>query len=96
MSFTLQLKGDDRDGLGRVLCGAIKVSEASSQDWRLQRAVVQYLELSVEVDKNVFQERISERMHDKLSREYLQCGIQLWRYWMILCLLKSCEAEKRC
>ena len=76
--------------------GAIEVPETASQDRRLQRTVEQYLDVSVEVDKNVQLERISERMHDKLSREYLKWGFQLWRYWMILCLLKSCEAEKGC
>ena len=47
----------------------IEVPETAGQDQRLQRTVVQYLDVSVEVDRNVFQERISGRMHDKLSRE---------------------------
>ena len=38
--------------------GVIEVPETASQDWRLQRTVVQYLDVSVEVNKNVFQERI--------------------------------------
>ena len=37
--------------------GFIEVPETASQDRRLQRTVVQYLDISVEVDKNVFQER---------------------------------------
>ena len=55
---------------------------------------MQYLDVSVEVNKNVLQERISEGMRDKLSREYFQCGFLLWKYWMILRLLKSFDAEK--
>ena len=74
--------------------GVIKVPEIASQDRRLQRTVVQYLDVSVEVNKNVLQERISERMRDTLSREYLQCDFQLCRYWMILRVLKSFDAEK--
>ena len=76
--------------------GVMEVPQTAGQDRRLQRTVQQCLDVSVEVDKNVLPERVSERMHDKLRREYLQCGFHLWRYWMILCFLKSCEAEKRC
>ena len=76
--------------------GAIKVPEIAFQDRRLLRAVEQYLDVSVEEDTNVFLEQISERMQDKLSREHLKLGFQLWRCWMILCLLKICEAEKGC
>ena len=39
---------------------------------------------------NVLQERISERMHDKISREYLQRGFQFVE------VPDDCEAEKRC
>ena len=53
-------------------CGVIEVPETASQDRRLQRTVVQYLDVSVEVNKNVCQERISEGMRDKLGQEYLQ------------------------
>ena len=77
--------------------GVIKVPEIASQD---RRTVVQYLDVSVEVNKNVLQERISERVRNKLSREYLQCDFQLCRYWMILRVLNSFDAEtlreKRC
>ena len=72
--------------------GVIEVPETAGQDRRLQRTVEQHLDVSVAVDKNVLQERISERMHDKLSRKYLQWGFMLWRYWMILCLLKCDDA----
>ena len=61
----------------------------ASQDRRLQRTVVQYLDISDEANKNVLRERIFEGMRDKLRREYLQCGFQLWRYWMMLCLFEE-------
>ena len=38
--------------------GVIEVPETASQDRRLQRTVVQYLDVSLEVNKSVFQERI--------------------------------------
>ena len=58
--------------------GVIEVSESASQDRRLQRAVVQYLDVSAEVDKNVFQERFSVRMRDRINREHLQCYFKVW------------------
>ena len=38
----------------------------------------QYLDVSVEVDKNVLQERISEGMRDQIRRKHLQCYFKLW------------------
>ena len=40
--------------------GVIEVPETAGPGRRLQRTVVQYLEVSVEVNKNVLWERISE------------------------------------
>ena len=47
--------------------GVIEVPETASQDGRFQPTVVQYLDVSVEADKNVFQERISEGMRSVTS-----------------------------
>ena len=58
--------------------GVIGVPEIASQDRRLQRTVKQYLDVSVEVDKNVLQERISEGMRDQIKREHLRCYFKLW------------------
>ena len=58
--------------------GVIEVPETASQHRRLQRTVVQYLDVSAEVDKNVLSERISERMRDQINREHLQCYFKLW------------------
>ena len=57
--------------------GVIEVPETASQDRRLQRTVVQYLDVFSEVDKNVLRERISERMRDQINREHLQCYFKL-------------------
>ena len=40
--------------------------------------VEQHLDVSVEVDKNVVLERISEGMRDQISRTHLQCYFKLW------------------
>ena len=58
--------------------GVIEVPETASQDQRSQRTVVQYLDVSAKVDKNVLQERISEKMRDQIKREHLQCYCNLW------------------
>ena len=50
----------------------------ASQDQRLQRTVVQYFDVSAEVDKTVFQERISEGMRDQISRKHVQFHFKLW------------------
>ena len=42
--------------------GVIEVPETASQDRRLHRTVEQYLDVSVEVDKHVLLERVSERI----------------------------------
>ena len=56
----------------------IEVPVTASQDQRLQRTVVQYLDVSAEVDKTVFQERMSEGMRDQISRKHVQCHFRLW------------------
>ena len=57
--------------------GVIEIPETAGEDRRLQRTVVQYLDVSAEVDKNVLQERTSEGMRDQISREHLQCFFKL-------------------
>ena len=59
--------------------GVIEVPETAGPGRRLQRTVVQYLDVSVEVNKNVLRERICEGMRDK----FCSVAFQLWRYWMI-------------
>ena len=63
--------------------GVIKAPEIASKDRRLQRTAEQYLDVIVEVDKNVLQER-----RDQISREHLQCYFKLWR---LGCLLRCTD-----
>ena len=59
----------------------------------MQRTVVQYLDVSAEVDKNVFQELIYEGMRDQISRKHLQCYFKLWEIWSTLCTSERVRAE---
>ena len=52
-------------------------NETASQDRRLQHTVVQYLDVSAEVDKKFLKERISDRIRDQISRKHLQCYFKL-------------------
>ena len=69
-----------RKRLGRV----IKLPETASQDRRLQRTVVQYLDVSAEVNKNDHQERFCERMRDQINRQHLQYYFKLWELGCML------------
>ena len=51
--------------------------------------VEQSLDVSVEVDQNVLQERISEGMRDKISRKHVQCYFKLCVAWMYAELYRS-------
>ena len=58
-----------------------------------RRTVEQYLDVSVEVDKNVLQERISEEMRDQISRKRVQCCFMLWEIWSTLCTGERVRAD---
>ena len=61
-----------------------EVPETASQDWRLQRTLEQAFVDHAETDKIAFQERMSEKMRDQISREYLKCYFKLWVWWISL------------
>ena len=54
--------------------GVIEVPETAGPIRRLQRTVVQCLDVSVEVHKNVLRERISEGLRDEICSVASSCG----------------------